>query len=212
VTRRHWITLAAFLLAVAATWIHPRWPAEQALHHSLTVLALAALVWIQYRVRLPYSSFVLVLVFLLMHSIAARWLYSYVPYDDWTQALFGFRLDDRMGWHRNMFDRLVHLTYGLTIAPVLWRYFVEQRGWRRGWATLAAADIILSTGALYELFEWGIAITLAPDVAEAYNGQQGDMFDPHKDMSIAVLGAIVSLAVTLVVRRRGPQPRTSIAH
>ena len=75
-------------------------------------------------------------------------------------------------------------------------------GRRQGWAALAAADIVLSTGALYELFEWGIAVTLAPGMAEAYNGQQGDIFDPHKDMAIAVLGAVLALAATLGFRGR----------
>lgn len=144
----------------------------------------------------------LILVFLAVHSVAARWIYSYVPYDDWTQALFGVRLSATFGWHRNMFDRFVHLVYGLTLAPVLWRSFVDRLGWRHGWAALAAADVVLSTGALYELFEWGIAVTLAPDMAEAYNGQQGDIFDPHKDMAIAVLGAVLSLAATLALRGR----------
>jgi putative membrane protein len=180
VTRRHWITLAAFVLAVGATWVAPRWPVEQALHHTLTVLALVALVWAQHRARLPYSSFLLVLAFLAVHSVAARWIYSYVPYDDWTEALFGVRLSDSFGWERNHFDRLVHLVYGLTLAPVLWRYLRDRLGWRSGWAALAAVDIVLSTGALYELFEWGIALALAPDMAEAYNGQQGDIFDPTR--------------------------------
>ena len=39
------LTLAAFAL----TWIAPAWPAEQALHSSLTVVALAALWWIDRR-------------------------------------------------------------------------------------------------------------------------------------------------------------------
>ncbi|HEY7223476.1 MAG TPA: DUF2238 domain-containing protein [Micromonosporaceae bacterium] len=210
-TRRYWITLAGFGLAFSATWINPQWPVDQALHNSLTVVAVVALVWLQYRVRLPYSSFVLILVFLTAHTIAARWIYSYVPYDDWTQALFGVRLSDVFGWHRNNFDRLVHFVYGACLAPVLWRYFVDRLRWRRRWAALAAVDIVLSTGALYELLEWGIAATLAPDMAEAYNGQQGDIFDPHKDMTIAVVGALISLAVLLPVNRARASRRAASA-
>jgi putative membrane protein len=41
----------------------------------------------------------------------------------------------------------------------------------------------------------GVAQALAPDLAEAYNGPQGDMWDPHKDMAIALLGALVMAAV-----------------
>jgi putative membrane protein len=202
VTRRYWAALAAFGLFVAVTWISPQWPVEQALHHSLTGLAVVGLVWVQHRVRLPYSSFLLILVFLSLHTVAARWIYSFVPYDDWTELLFGLRISDTLGWRRNHFDRLVHVAYGICLAPVLWRYFVDRLHWRAGWAAFAAADIVLSTGALYEIFEWGIALLLAPDAAEAYNGQQGDIFDPQKDMALAVAGAVLALAVTLLAPRR----------
>jgi putative membrane protein len=207
-----WFVWGAFAAIFAATWWHPIYPPEQALHHSLTLLAVAALLWLQRRGYLPLRSLVLCLVFLTMHTIAARWIYSYVPYDDWLHALFGFRLSDTLGWQRNDFDRLVHLSYGLCIAPVLFAYFTGRRGWRPGWAALVAVDIIVSTGALYELFEWGIAATLAPGYAEAYNGQQGDLFDAQKDMAVAALGAVVSIALVLLVRatRRVPPPVSTV--
>jgi putative membrane protein len=191
-----------FTALFAATWWHPIYPAEQALHHSLTLIGVAALIWLQRRGTLPTTSVALALAFLALHTVAARWIYSYVPYDDWLHAFFGVRLSDLLGWRRNDFDRLVHLSYGLFLAPVLLTYFADRRGWRRGGAALAAVDIIVSTGALYELFEWGIAVTLAPGTAEAYNGQQGDPFDAQKDMAIAALGALIGVAVALVMRSR----------
>lgn len=191
-------TLAIFLIVVAATWWRPIHPAEQAMHHSLTLIGLVALLLIQRARPLPYASFVLILIFLTLHSIAARWIYSFVPYDDWTSALFGFRISDAFGWRRNNFDRLVHLSYGLCFAPVLYRALRA----RTRWAALLSVDIVLSTSALYELFEWGIAMSLAPDDAEAYNGQQGDMWDAQKDMAIATLGAVIGVGVAIFVRRR----------
>lgn len=62
---------------------------------------------------------------------------------------------------------------------------------------------MLATSALYELFEWGVAVVMAPDAAEVYNGQQGDMWDPHKDMALATLGALVAVVIQLV--RRTPR-------
>jgi hypothetical protein len=41
------------------------------------------LVLVQRSRPLPYPSFLLVLIFLVLHSVAARWIYSFVPYDDW---------------------------------------------------------------------------------------------------------------------------------
>jgi putative membrane protein len=88
------------------------------------------------------------------------------------------------------FDRFVHLAYGLCFGPVI---VAVLRG---RWAPLIAVEVVLSTSALYELFEWGIALTLAPGDAEAYNGQQGDMWDAHKDMALATAGALVGVLVT----------------
>ncbi|MGW4214063.1 DUF2238 domain-containing protein [Lentzea sp. NPDC004789] len=196
-TRGKWWLLGAFGALVAVTWINPRWPAEQALHSSLTAVALIAL-WLL-RKRLDTARWAWALLFLALHTIAARWLYSYVPYDEWTNAVFGVRLSEVFSWHRNNFDRLVHFSYGVCLTAVL-----RQKWWR-------SLETVLATSAAYELLEWAIAMTLAPDVAEAYNGQQGDMWDAHADMAIAALGALVTALVTSLVsyaRRRSPVAAT----
>ena len=191
-TRGHGFALALFGLVVAATWWRPPWPVEQAMHTSLTLVALLALGWVHRRFGLSPGTWVWALTFLTLHTIAARWLYSFVPYDDWTDALLGFRLSDVFGWERNHFDRLVHFSYGLCATMMLRT------------KPLRALEIVLATSALYELFEWGVAAVFAPDMAEAYNGQQGDIWDPHKDMALALLGALVAAAVLWVRGRREP--------
>lgn len=185
--------LGAFGALVAVTWIDPPWPAEQALHSSLTAVALVAL-WLL-RKRLDTAQWAWALTFLTLHTIAARWIYSFVPYDDWTDALFGVRLSEAFSWDRNHFDRLVHFAYGVCVTAVL----------RQKW--LRSLEIVLATSALYELLEWAIAMTLAPDLAEAYNGQQGDMWDAHADMALAALGALVT-SLASSVRRRSPAATT----
>ncbi len=187
--------LLTFLVVAAVTWWRPRWPAEQALHHSLTVLALVALLLVHRRRPLPIGSFVLVLAFLTLHTVAARWIYSFVPYQQWLHAVTGAP----PAGGRNHFDRLVHLAYGLCLGPVLYRYLAGTRRTRR--AALAAVELILATSALYELFEWGVAMTLAPAAAEAYNGQQGDIWDAHQDMALATLGAVVAVVGAVMLSR-----------
>jgi putative membrane protein len=166
------------------------------------VLGLAALILVQRRRPLPYSSFLLIMIFLVLHSVAARWIYSFVPYDEWTQQLFGVRLSDLFGWRRNNFDRLVHLSYGLCFGPVLFHRLRAAGGRSLRWAAVVAVDLVLSTSALYELFEWAIAMTLAPGAAEAYNGQQGDIWDAQKDMSLATGGAVLAVTVAALVAYR----------
>jgi putative membrane protein len=205
--KAHRTALACFGFVWLLSWVGEPWPAEKALHDSLTVAALAALLWAWRRYRLPLSSWVLVLFFLGLHEVAAHWLYSYVPYDQWTEHLFGFRLTDVFGWRRNHFDRLVHFTYGVCAAGVLTRFLLDHTGRTLRGSVFRSVEIVLGTSALYELFEWGVASLFAPAVAEAYNGQQGDPWDPHKDITMAVLGALVAGAVLLARNARAkPDP------
>ena len=130
-----------------------------------------------------------------LHTIAARWIYSFVPYDDWTDALFGVRLSEAFSWDRNHFDRLVHFAYGVCLTAIL-----RQKWWR-------SLEIVLATSAAYELLEWAIAMTLGAEMAEAYNGQQGDMWDAHADMALAALGALIT-SLASSARRRSPVEAT----
>jgi putative membrane protein len=190
-TPHRW-ALTAFAALFAVSWWRPLWPVEQGLHHSLTVIALIGLIWAQRRLRLPFPSFLLALIFLTLHTIAARWIYSYVPYQEWLPFLQS---------DRNHFDRLVHFAWGLLLAPIIVQV-LRDRGWRRGWAVLIAVQAVVATGALYEILEWVISLTLAPDAVEAYNGQQGDMFDPQKDQALALAGSLIGALLTSSLGQR----------
>jgi putative membrane protein len=180
----------AFLLILAVTWIAPKWPMEQALHTSLTLVTLAGLWRWGPGLGLSRRDHALLMVFLALHTVAARWLYSNVPYDHWIKSLTGFSLDATMGWHRNQFDRLVHLAYGLCITPAVYSWAMGRVTTNARHATVVAIGAIMISGLCYEWFEWLVAVLLSPQDAEAYNGQQGDMWDAHKDMLMATLGAL----------------------
>lgn len=195
-----WFTVVAF----AASWIAPRWPVEQALHSGLTVVGLAWLAWHDARWPLRTGHFLLVCAFIVVHSIGARWLYSYVPYDAWLQAAIGWAPGEAFGWQRNHFDRFIHLAYGLCLAPPA-RHWLRQRWPALGLSSAYAIAVLLIMGSslVYEWLEWAIALTLSPGDAESYNGQQGDPWDAHADMLLATVGAL--LAWPLARRERDGQ-------
>jgi putative membrane protein len=95
-----------------------------------------------------------------------------------------------MGWHRNQFDRLVHLAWGLCLTPPLYACLMARITTRSAHAAVMAVGAIVISSVCYEWFEWLVAVVLSPDEAEAYNGQQGDIWDAHKDMLMATLGAL----------------------
>ncbi|NDK39173.1 DUF2238 domain-containing protein [Pseudoxanthomonas gei] len=183
------IALALAMAVFAASWIAPPWPLEQALHSTLTVAGLAWL-WRHDR-HWPMRSgeFALICAFICVHSIAARWLYSNVPYDQWMQSLTGWSPQDAFGWQRNHADRLIHLLYGICCAPAAATYLRQRWPLSPRQGFVLAVMAIMCTSLLYGWLEWAIALVLSPEAAESYNGQQGDPWDAHADMLLATVGA-----------------------
>ena len=130
-----------------------------------------------------------------MHVLGARYLYSYVPYDTWSERLFGFNVTYHFGFTRNHYDRLVHFCFGLLLIIPAWRFSRRIIGLDAKWSTIFAMMSILSASAIYEIFEWLAAMIMAPDWAESYNGQQGDVWDAQRDMALAACGALIGLSL-----------------
>ncbi|MFX8626423.1 DUF2238 domain-containing protein, partial [Acinetobacter baumannii] len=108
------------------------------------------------------------------------------------QHIFHFNLDEYMGWSRNMYDRLVHFSYGALLYPLIYRVFQVWLPTARPFSLfLLVVQFVMASSVFYELIEWAIAIGLSPEQAENYNGQQGDMWDAHKDMLLATIGSIL---------------------
>lgn len=186
------VALAGVLAIFAASWIQPLWPLEQTLHSSLTVIGLVALWWVDRRWGLGNGAFAAICGFIAIHCIAARWLYSNVPYDAWLQAALHWSPNAAFGWQRNHFDRLTHFLYGVCFTPALLQ--LARHAWptlRIGQAFTLAVMVVMCSSLAYEWLEWGIALLLSPEAAEAYNGQQGDMWDAHADMLLATLGSLL---------------------
>lgn len=142
-----------------------------------------------------------VAAFILLHLFAARWSYSFVPYDAWL----GGAINAGLGFERNMFDRLVHFLFGVLALPPMVELGGRYWGLTSRMAMVFAVMFVLAVGAVYEVFEWGLTLTLSPDDAGAYNGEQGDIFDAQKDMALAGLGAILAIPFAGRSYRKGKQ-------
>ncbi|WP_286708138.1 DUF2238 domain-containing protein [Psychrobacter sp. UBA2514] len=195
-------TIAVFIVMVLASIEPLEWSSY--LLHQLGTLLFLALMLGAYRYRYVSSrSYVLAALFLIIHIVGARYLYSYVPYDDWIDQLFGLRLDELFDWQRNMYDRLVHFSYGVLLFNAMVDISKTIFNVQSVKLLIALALMInMSSSLLYELLEWSIAMTLSPEAAEAYNGQQGDIWDAHKDMALALLGGLIAAVIMLFETRQ----------
>lgn len=197
-------TLLLGLIAAATmlSWIGAPYPRELCLQHIPTVAVLIAAPLLARRFPLTNQAAACLALFMLLHVVAARYLYSYVPYDRWTKQILGVTLTEMFGFRRNHFDRLVHFAFGLLWVRPVWEVCVRYLRVPRGVAYYTAFEFVLAFSMLYELLEWWLALVLAPQAAEAYNGQQGDIWDAQKDMSLALLGAALALLIMHLTRRR----------
>ncbi|WP_455083072.1 DUF2238 domain-containing protein [Prevotella aurantiaca] len=185
------LTLILVILAII-TCINPIYPDEQLLQHIGTVLLLIPLITDVFQKKMPMLAFAGMVCFTLLHIIGARYIYSYVPYKEVAVSL-GIVGTDFFQDSRNHYDRLVHFSFGLLLFPYLVyicrNYFKQQSS-----ISIIMAWLMVQTGSMiYEMFEWLLTIMMTANDAENYNGQQGDIWDPQKDMGLALLGSTIML-------------------
>jgi len=185
--------LLAFLAlsaAVALVWsgIGPRdrltWWLE-----VFPVLLAAPVLAATYR-RFPLTPLAYVLIWLhaLVLIVGGHYTYAEVPAGHWVR--------DALGLERNHYDRLGHFFQGfepaITAREVMLRTTPLRRG---GWLFFLVTCFCLAFSAFYELIEWWTSL-LAKEAADSFLGAQGDIWDSHWDMFLALIGALTAL-VTL---------------
>ena len=176
-------------LAVLIANIRQPYPDVAPLHHVPTMLLVFAAPLLLRRWPLSDKAVGALLLFWLLHTLGGRYTYSNLPYDEWAELITGHTISGVFGLTRNGYDRLLHLAFGLLwvlpFSEAMRRH--AGMGWR---ASLWTAFLFVgAASALYEIFEWLLTIVVAPDMADEYNGQQGDVWDAQKDMAAAVVGA-----------------------
>lgn len=196
-SRRVYIAVLAVVCVVwwIAMAIDPPDRATWMLENVLTVAGVALLIGTRKALPLSRISYTTIAVFLCLHTLGAHYSYALVPYDAWFQSLTGHTLSDLLGWERNHYDRLVHFAYGLLLAYPIREVFLRVANVRGFWGYFLPLDLTMSSSMLYELIEWGAAGVFGGDLGMAYLGTQGDVWDAHKDMALASLGALVTMTV-----------------
>lgn len=185
--------LVALLCAVGLANIDQPYPELAPLQHIPTVVLVFVAPLLIGRWRLSTASVASILVFMLLHTLGGRYIYSNVPYDILTKKMAGFSFSESFGWTRNAYDRLVHLSFGLLWTMPVMEALQRRHDVNRPLAAFVAFAFIGMVSAIYEVFEWLLTIFLAGDTADYYNGQQGDIWDAQKDMAIAMLGSLIAV-------------------
>lgn len=188
-----------FVVFWSALAIAPLHRADWLLENALLAAGFALLVATRNAFPLSRISYTLIFVYLCLHTVGAHYTYAEVPYDAWFQDLFGRTLNDLVGWERNNFDRVVHFGYGLLLAYPVREIFLRIAAVRGFWGYFLPLDLTMSTSMIYELIEWLAAEVFGGELGAAYLGTQGDVWDAHKDMALASLGALIAMSTAAIV-------------
>lgn len=197
------------LLALAAagavfSLFETPYPTLAPLQNVPTLLVVGVVALALHRWPMPTSAVACICAFLTLHTIGGCYIYSYVPYEDWVRALGLPSPNELLGLRRNSWDRLVHFSFGLCWIHPISTWLSRHKGLSMSLATYISVEFVLAGSAVYEIFEWLLTVLMAGPEALAYNGQQGDVWDPQKDMALAVSGAVLAaLSLRVAARRRG---------
>jgi putative membrane protein len=182
---------AFLLLAFLGVWtwaaIKPRYPEDWLLENYLVFAAAPVILLTGRYFKLSDLSYTLIAVFMILHVVGSHYTYSEVP--------FGYALQRWLGADRNMYDRLVHFSFGFLLAYPMREVFLRLTRVKGFWGFYLPLDVALSFSALYEIIEWLVAATSGSAAGIAFLGAQGDEWDAQKDMALAGVGALLAMLI-----------------
>ena len=157
--------------------------------------ALSVLVLVGTHRYLPLSpaSYLLITLFLTLHTVGVRYTYAQVPAGVW--------LEQALPLGRNQYDRIVHFSFGFLLTYPIEEFFrltVPFRGWLLYYLPVMT---VLGLSGLWEIIESWVARLVHPELGITYLGSQGDVWDAQKDMAAAMYGALLCTALLLLYRR-----------
>ncbi len=187
-----YLFLGGYLLVFTVCAIGPYDRAVWWAENVPALLVVATIIGLSRIHRFSSASYILMAVFILLHTIGGHYTFERVPFD-WFSELFGFE--------RNHYDRIAHFSVGFYAYPLA-EWMVTRRLVRTAWiAALFPLFAIIAVAGLYEIFEWQYAISADASAGIAVLGSQGDIWDAQKDILADTLGAISVLSLYFVQHR-----------
>ena len=165
------------------------------------VVIVLVVLWVSHR-RFPLTPLLYALIFVhaVILMLGGHYSYARVPLGDWMRELFHLA--------RNPYDGIGHFAQGFIPAIAARELLLRHTGLQRGaWLAVVVVLSCLGVSALYELIEWGAAVSLGQG-AEEFLGTQGDPWDTQKDMALAGIGAAAAL---LLLSRRHDRQLSALA-
>jgi len=193
-TKYKWFLLAAFLAVWIWAAINPVFPHDWLLENYLVFIFVPIILITGIYFKLSNVSYTLITIFMILHVVGAHYTYEHVP--------FGYTLAKWFHTDRNIYDRLVHFSFGFLLAYPVREMFMRLAHVKGFWSYYLPLDLTLSFSAGYEIIEWLTAANVNSAAGIAFLGAQGDIWDAQKDMLMAGIGAVVAMFIIVLIHLR----------
>jgi putative membrane protein len=171
------LTLAALLLSGYQPFDQLTWLLE--VFPVLVAIPLLALT----RDAFPLTRMLYWLIFIhaLILILGGHYTYARVPAGLWLQ--------DWLDLSRNHYDRLGHIAQGFIPAIIAREILLRRSPLVRGkWLFFLVLCVCVFVSVIYEFIEWWVAL-LSQQASIEFLGTQGDIWDTHWDILLALCGA-----------------------
>ncbi len=184
--RRDLFALGSSLAAVFVwSGIHPREVGAWWLEVMPVIIGVPILVATYRRFPLTPLAYVLIWLHAIILMVGGHYTYAQVPLFNWIRDAFNLS--------RNHYDRVGHFAQGFVPAILAREILLCTSLLRPGkWLFFLVCCVSLAISASYELVEWWASLLTSPETGTAFLGTQGDVWDTQWDMTLALVGAILS--------------------
>jgi putative membrane protein len=182
-----------FVVAWFYFWITTRDETNWWIENLLILIFVPWFVFLQRKIHFSDTSLICIFLFLFFHIYGAQMSYTHNTAGEWIQNKFQLQ--------RNPYDRFVHFSFGLFMVYPIHEYLIKRIKMKPSWAYYFAVEAILGLATIFELIEWGVAATTDSETGETYVATQGDVWDAHKDIALALLAATLVMMVVGMIRK-----------
>ncbi len=147
-------------------------------------------------------SYLCIVIFVMVHVYGAEYVYTKHP--------IGFYLKEKFNLTRNPYDRIVHFSFGFLLAYPLIEFLKNKFLTPKKWVYVLAFSFIFCLASTFELIEWLVSVFTDSVTGETYVATQGDVWDAHKDIAIALVGYWLAVIIIIWARKVFKSTKTKI--
>lgn len=178
------IVVVVFIWSLIKPLSYSSWAADGVPY----LIGLIIVIAIYHQFQFTTLSYIIITILAIIEFIGAHYTFSKVPLFDWIKDVFDLK--------RNHYDRFGHFMIGVAVIIVREIIIRKTKVQKGSWLFLFSFSFIMMFAALYEIIEMlSFKAAKGSKMAKDFLGMQGDRWDAEWDMTMALIGSILSYII-----------------